>query len=449
MNPETLIHRYLLGEASEAEIRQLDQLLAQDAGLRRQLILEAGMDAGLREIALERISESSPAAIKVLPTAFRPQTWSWAAAAVAVLLLTLFIAPRLTRKATVATLLSSENAAWESALPTTPGSALLPGVLELKSGIATIRFHSGADVILEAPARLELKSPMRGKLFAGAAVLEVPEPAIGFVMETPAGYAIDHGTQFAVRVDGIAGRSSFEVIQGEISVHLPATGEEARLTGQGQAATISADSLVRFDATATEREPEPVSQLLRIGTRGREGSAICNDKRAKYVRPKFLSVKQTNKGKWNQRSFFAFDLTGVDLDAVGSAYLRLNLVPSGHGFASRLPLLNRFGVYGLTNHAKAAWKIESLWDESPGPDDGILLGTFDVPRSQQRGSFGIGNEQLLEFLNANPSSEVTFIIVRETTQIEGEGPGLTHAFAGDSHPEAVGPTLELSAPRHP
>ena len=51
----------------------------------------------------------------------------------------------------VADLVSSEDAAWESSLPTTPGSTLTPGVLNLRSGVATIQFASGAQIVLEAP----------------------------------------------------------------------------------------------------------------------------------------------------------------------------------------------------------------------------------------------------------------------------------------------------------
>ena len=86
-------------------------------------------------------------------------------------------------------------------MPTTPGSALTAGYLKLTSGIATIQFKSGAKVVLEAPAHLVLETPMRGRLLAGSAVIDVPKTAIGFVMEAPGGYAVDLGTQFAVSVN--------------------------------------------------------------------------------------------------------------------------------------------------------------------------------------------------------------------------------------------------------
>ena len=171
-----------------------------------------------------------------------------------------------------------------------------------------------------------------------------------------------------------------------------------------------------------------------------------DEKRHKFIKREFLSVKRTNSGKWDHRSFFSFNLSEADLGQVFAARLRLNLVPSTRGLASRLPKINRFGVYGLTNSEKANWQADCLWNESPGPDDGILLGAFEIPRSQQRGSFGIETEDLLKFLRNNQNETVTLILVRETTQIEGIGPGLTHLFASDSHPESVGPLLELTSP---
>ena len=43
--------------------------------------------------------------------------------------------------------------------------------------------------------------------------------------------------------------------------------------------------------------------------------------------------------------------------------------------------------------------IGKLGDGS-SPDDGILLGTFEIPRSIQRGSFGVGDPNLLDFLRS-------------------------------------------------
>ena len=59
MNPNELIQRYLHGEATDGEVAELDRLLASDRAVRRKLIVEMGVDAGLCEIARERASQPS------------------------------------------------------------------------------------------------------------------------------------------------------------------------------------------------------------------------------------------------------------------------------------------------------------------------------------------------------------------------------------------------------
>ena len=436
MNPNQLIHRYLLGEATKAEVERLDRLLADDPQLRQRMVMEAQTDAGLREIALERMAGSVGDGKRVAASSLQHASipMRWIVAIAATMLLAIFAWSQFSGPRIIAELVSGENAAWESSLPTAPGSKLTEGYLKLTSGIATVRFESGAEVLLEAPSNLVLISPMRGKLVAGAAVVTVPKPAIGFVLETPDGYVVDHGTQFAVSV-GSEGKSDFEVIEGEISVHLASTGEHTRLNEMESASMIDGD-LTKFDGLLPENEFSDSPPTLRVGTNGRSGTVIKHNKRKKRIRPDLLMVKQGGaQGKWDLRSFFSFDVSGVDLKSVESARLRLNLVPSGFGYATRLPKQNRFAVYGLTNESKDDWIVESRWEDAPGPEDGALLGRFEIPRSQQRGSFGIDSSDLLAFVKANRDRPITLILVRETGQIAGEGPGLVHAFASDFHPK--------------
>ena len=143
------------------------------------------------------------------------------------------------------------------------------------------------------------------------------------------------------------------------------------------------------------------------------------------------------------RSFFEFDLADIQRAKLKSVKLRINQVPSYRGSASLLPKINRFALYGLTNPAKAGWKIESAWEESPGSEDGVLLGTFEILRSQQRGTIEIETQELLTFLRDHDDRPVTLILIRETSRASGVGPAMTHMFASDKHPEAVGPLLEL------
>lgn len=326
-----------------------------------------------------------------------------------------------------------------------PGSELIAGRLNLTSGMATIRFRSGAEVVLEAPANLVLETPMRGKLLSGAAVIDVPDEAIGFVMETPDGFAVDYGTRFALSVDREKENSAFEVLEGEIKVHHPSSGETVHLSGR-QSSTINEEGLIKIDGPLPERTIEPSGDRLRISADPGAFSVVGNDE-TEYLHSDFLMAKRSRSGiVFDRRSLFSFDLSELDLDAYTAARLRLNLVPAGIGFAAHLPVTNKFLVYGKggeplrVNHAKPAWETILR------PEDCELLGAFEIPRSQKRGTFGIDTPELVAFIKANAANEVSLLLIRETAELERGG--LVHTFANDSHPEASGPILELYQKPH-
>ncbi|MEM1293965.1 MAG: iron dicitrate transport regulator FecR, partial [Verrucomicrobiota bacterium] len=210
-----------------------------------------------------------------------------------------------------------------------------------------------------------------------------------------------------------------------------------------QTAVITDERMLTFDGPLPTRDLDFAEQTIRIGTKGRARSVIRANK-DKWLHPDLLMVKRTfQEGNHDRRAFFSFDLSDVDFENISSARLRLNQVPSGIGYATRIPKVNQFGVYGMDHEATASWSESCSWEESPAPEDGSLLGTFEVPRSRQDGSYGIKNEELLQFLKSHAGSSVTFVLDRLTTQIPGEVPGLVHAFASDSHPEVSGPILEF------
>lgn len=439
MEPDQLIHRYLIGEASGEETANLDQLLANDPALRRQLIFEAGTDAGLREIALERLSDEAGEALRPNVVTF-PRAVSLFAMAAAVTFLGAALWTVFSKPEVVATLVSSEDASWESSLPTMPGSELTAGSLTLTSGMATIRFQSGAEVVLEAPANLVLETPMRGKLLSGAAVIDVPDEAIGFVMETPDGFAVDYGTRFAVSVDSEEENSAFEVLEGEIRVHHRSSGEEVHLSGR-QSSTIDGGELMKIDGPLPEKTIAPSGDRMRISAEPGAFSVVGNDE-TEFLHSDFLMAKRSRSGTvFDRRSLFSFDLSEQDLESYTAARLRLNLVPAGIGFAAHLPVNNRFLVYGKAGEPLRADNSKPSWKAILRPEDCELLGAFEIPRSQKRGTFGIDTPEFVAFLKANPANKVSLLLIRETAELERGG--LVHSFANDSHPEASGPILEL------
>lgn len=448
-DPETRLHeliaRHQLGEISEEEQAELEAALRESPEARTLFRRACRLEGELVRLA-ESAEGEAPGDKTVLDfPASRRRRISWldvGLAAAVVVLLGILLTSRLGRPETIATLVSAEDAAWESALPTLPGSSLTEGELKLVSGLATVRFHSGAEMVLEAPARVRLESPMKAHLLAGVAVVNVPEEAIGFVLDAPGAYAVDHGTQFAVHVSPTGDGARFDVLEGEISVHEHGSGREVRLTDR-EGASVSGGEMTTFENLQDEPALADGVRRVRVGTEGQSDYVNRRNKRGRHIHPEFLMVKSTESRLWDMRAFFRINFSAIDLASVESARLRLNQVPSGQGLASRLPLRNTFAVYGVTRPDKEEWTVDPTWEDGPDVDDGILLGRFDIPRSQQDGSVTIGGQALLDFLQSDSDQRVTFVVVRETGLIDGKGKGLFHAFASDRHPESSGPTLEF------
>ena len=75
----------------------------------------------------------------------------------------------------IAEISATDYAVWgECTLPTAKGSQLSTGKLELKEGLATLHFISGAEVILDGAVSIELLSAMSLKLEEGLLVPDIP-----------------------------------------------------------------------------------------------------------------------------------------------------------------------------------------------------------------------------------------------------------------------------------
>src|SRR6185437_9610804 len=99
----------------------------------------------------------------------------------------------------VATLTRGTSVVWEGDTNVVEiGSALTSRWLHLKSGAVQIEFYSGARVILEGPASLQLLSQGEARLEYGKLSARVPEPAHGFKVHTPEGIVTDLGTEFGL-----------------------------------------------------------------------------------------------------------------------------------------------------------------------------------------------------------------------------------------------------------
>ena len=107
-----------------------------------------------------------------------------------------------------------------------------PGRLRLQSGLAQIIFYSGARVVIEGPAEVELISRNEAFCRRGRVVAEVPPQARGFRITTPHGILTDLGSSFGVDVE--ENRSEFHVLEGNVKVGIAGRdGDQALLKGAG------------------------------------------------------------------------------------------------------------------------------------------------------------------------------------------------------------------------
>jgi hypothetical protein len=142
---------------------------------------------------------------------------------------------------TVAVLVWAHKAEWEETdLPTRAGAPLPPGHLRLKAGLAQIEFYSGASVILEGPAHLQILSANAAFCERGKLRATVPPQAQGFTVRTPKLDLVDRGTEFGLQV-GAGNKTEVHVFQGKVELHDADTNTRTRrerthkelTTGQG------------------------------------------------------------------------------------------------------------------------------------------------------------------------------------------------------------------------
>ena len=144
----------------------------------------------------------------------------------------------------VALMESTLNAVWADVAPR-EGEALYKGILELVEGLASIDFYSGARAILQGPAEIEILSQSHIRCLSGKIRVHVPEPAQGFIVETPDGRVVDLGTEFTLNVQDKSG-TEVHVVEGEVDVQASPNstpkGTPPTLLTQGQTARMSKES---------------------------------------------------------------------------------------------------------------------------------------------------------------------------------------------------------------
>ena len=228
------------GQASDGQMRALNQLLRGDPVARDEYLLRVELHTRLAsepdlfasatgdaaETSFPSVAGKGGENILALPTSshnwIQKVTWTAGVAACFAVLAALGFAfwPKRTdsngtTSTAVAVLSHALKARWK-----TPGdgravgSALEPGWLRLESGLLQVTFYSGARLVIEGPAQVQLVSAGEAFCQAGRVLAEVPPQARGFRVGTPQMTVVDLGTEFGLDVK--RGSAEVHVFGGEV-----------------------------------------------------------------------------------------------------------------------------------------------------------------------------------------------------------------------------------------
>lgn len=471
MKPADQFRLLELSERYADEKLAPQELAALEAELRDNAASRAFFAQALHQRAELCFDDSChPQAAAPATPASRPVWWRHAitAAAAACVTLGLFWLQG-TRDGTVATLVRAQQCQWAgSSLPTVEGARLKPGMLDLIEGLAVLRFDSGAELVLEAPATVEVLDGMNCKLRRGTLVAEVPPQAKGFSIDTKDAKVIDWGTKFGLSA-GEDGKYLVQVMEGLVEVD-DKTGAATKKLEKGQRVDRGWSQKQMHPSADDDTDAEPSrwqpSIVMDAGNGWQAVTTAFGHGKDSYIQSSdkaphdfgthpYIRVKRSGgtKPDLNRKGYIAFDLSKFSGRSIEDAELVLTIEPSELGFASFVPD-STFAVYGVLDESTDAWEESGLtWQQAPAHDPAQperhlpvaakvkLLGKFEIAQGINRGTRKLRGKDLADFLNADSNQLATLIICRETNETQDSG--LVHAFATKENGTRSAPMLRV------
>jgi hypothetical protein len=279
-----LVGGYCHGTLSAGEAELLSGLLESDAAARafynNYMFLHAELYTQLASVGCEslvaRIEEREAEFARSVVLSAPPRSVSWLAVAASLLAVAAFsswltfvatknstpaeladVAAGVDRSIAVAKITATRNCLWN--VPSEDvgfGSTLFAGQkLDLAAGLVEVTFIDGAQVVLEGPAKLDVKATDLAELHEGRIAAVVPERARGFEVATNGLNVEDLGTEFGVWAEG--DETEVHVFRGLVNAHLlNESGEQVRTvelrTSQAARITPASSMVARIPARDDE-----------------------------------------------------------------------------------------------------------------------------------------------------------------------------------------------------
>jgi len=155
-----------------------------------------------------------------------------------------------------ATLTRTTNCVWEKPADLQRGDRLTAGALALREGVAEITLANGVELLVEAPASMELVDAGNCALNTGRIVVRVPPAATGYAVDTPKARFVDLGTEFGVSVEPDL-ETTVRVFDGVVVAELKksdVSGKRSRRIVAGETVRIDASDGVELQKVAFSYE---------------------------------------------------------------------------------------------------------------------------------------------------------------------------------------------------
>jgi hypothetical protein len=357
-----------------------------------------------------------------------------------------------------AVLEKTEACIWHGgSLPTLEGSQLENGTLHLDRGFASLRFHSGAYVKLEGPAKLKIIDDMNCELLFGNLVADVPESAHKFRIKTQKVNIIDLGTSFSLNVKE-NGDSIVNVIEGEVIAkihqnqkqHHLLKGESAQLY-KNDFERLSSNELSEINNHLNHAEGSLYNFKLRSDEGKGDDTYVYSENHSNKSNT-LLLIKNGGLGSTNfqRQAFIRFDLNRLPAGEINHATLQLEFLPTGFGSGMKLPD-SQFTVYAIIDdqyddwsYKTTKWENASILSQNQLNHDALLkLGSFIVPRGKDKGIYDLPSDLLKHRINNDENRLLNLIVVRDTQGNSSQYDTLVHGVASRRHPVAQPPTLKI------
>ncbi|MEA3212808.1 MAG: hypothetical protein QOE70_5865 [Chthoniobacter sp.] len=251
------------GALSAAQRARLERVLADSEEARRFYVRTMALSASLFDYASEMQVEAPDAPLNESPA--RGLWWAIGSLAAAALVLVAFWFDSAARRQeaaiagqetddSVARLTGAKDCQWIGAAFSSGDELRRGQLLQLASGLAEVTFDSGAQVVLEGPASLELTSAWEALLPRGTLRANVPPEAIGFRVSNAAVEVVDLGTEFSMVADE-RGATEVFVLKGRV---------EAKETGDRTPVVLQETQARRFAGPGSSEVRDREQKLRKL-----------------------------------------------------------------------------------------------------------------------------------------------------------------------------------------